>query len=103
MRKAREKERVKRAISRLHTHIRHREKNNITSNSMGYNNPAFVDDDNKTSNTKPSVEQNGKIESSNGNGNAHADAVNIERYCTFCVLTCVCGTKVKIKSLLTEF
>lgn len=42
---------------------------------MGYNNPAFVDDDNKTSNTKPSVEQNGKNDSSATNGNAY-DVVN---------------------------
>lgn len=54
-----------------------KESNRYIAASMGFNNPAFVDDDNKTPNTISSAEQNGKSESAtaNRNGAAH-DAVN---------------------------
>lgn len=45
---------------------------------MGYNNPAFVDDDNKSTNTRTSTHLDEKFASTNASDSVHETTVNEE-------------------------
>lgn len=50
---------------------------------MGYNNPAFVDDDNKSSNAKTTIELNDKNISTIYDG-IEREVVSCHYFCLFC-------------------